>query len=202
MGDGDDTVQIGGGFQVSGTIDGGDHVTGDTLIVGDETLCKEEAGSLDRYTRNGAFVAGIDLSGDTFTYEGNEYTIENFERGESGVSRRTCVPRIDDGRVNAYDIGAWVAGYCNVQDGLNLWSIDLEGNGQADLSVSGEQMRAALEQAVATGTDVMVAAGPRGVSLWALSWNQYRFVGPDQREPGKNYEFTFAPGTCGMGNAL
>ena len=45
-------------------------------------------------------------------------------------------------------------------------------------------------------------SGPRGTTLWALSWNQYRAVRPDQREPGKNYEHTFAPGTCGMGNSL
>ena len=44
--------------------------------------------------------------------------------------------------------------------------------------------------------------GTRTTTLWALAWNQYRVIRPDQREPEKNYEYTFAPGTCGMGNSL
>jgi hypothetical protein len=211
MGIGDDTVQISSGARVyglegddliegGGTIDGGDDT--DTLIVGDETLCKEASGALDRYTGTSALLNSINLSGDTFTFDGNSYTIEDFEIGENGITRRTCVPRIEDGRTNAYDIGAWIALYCNTLDGVNLWAIDLEGNGQVDISVDGATMRTALQQAVDTSSDVLVASGPRGTTLWALSWNQYRAVRPDQREPGKNYEYTFAPGTCGMGNAL
>jgi hypothetical protein len=200
MGAGNDTVQIGTGAQVNGLIDGGDDE--DTLIVGDEELCKEASGSLDRVSQNSAFVGSINLSGDTFEYEGESYEIANFENGANGITRRTCVPKIEDGRINAYDIGAWVAGYCNTQDGLNLWPIDLEGRGQVDLSVDGATMRAALEQAVNGGANVQIASGPRGTSLWALASNQYQFMRADQREPWKNYVYIFPPGTCGMGNSL
>jgi hypothetical protein len=195
-------VQIGSGARVDGLIDGGDHDRGDTLVVGSETLCKEESGALDRYTENGALVESLNLSGDTFTFDGQTYEIANFERGDNGIRRRTCYPRIEDGRTNAYDIGAWVALYCNTLDGVNLWAIDLEGKGQVDISVDGATMKAALQQAVEGGSDVLVAAGPRGTTLWALAWNQYRAVRPDQREPDKNYEYTFEPGTCGIGNRL
>jgi hypothetical protein len=204
LGSGDDTAQIGSGSQITGTLYGGedDETDGDLLIVGDQSYCNEESGTLDYVTGVSNFVGGINLDGDTFDFEGETYSIAEFERGESGVNRRDCIPKIEDGRINAYDIGAWVAGYCNTLDGVNLWSIDVEGNGQADLSVDGATMRAALEQAVSSNIDVIIATGPRGTTLWALGWNQYRFTGPDQREPGKTYAFTFAPGTCGMGNSL
>jgi hypothetical protein len=202
MGSGDDTVQLGNGSRVSGMIDGGDHVNGDRLIVGDESYCNEDSGTLDFVTRTGALVSGINLSGDTFEFDGNNYTVENFEFGESGVTRRNCIFKIDDGRINAYDIGAWVALYCNTLDGVNLWAIDLDGNGQADVSTDGATMRAALQQAVDGGSNVQVATGPRGTSLWALASNQYQAMGPDPRNPGQQYVYIFAPGTCGTGNSL
>lgn len=197
MGEGDDTVQIASGARATGTIDGGegDETDGDLLIVGDETLCGEAEGTAARIRDVRGLVEGINLDGDTFGFDGEEYTIENFERGSSGVRDTRCIQFIEDGRINAYDMGAPVAGYCNTLEGLNVWPIDTDGNGQIDFSVSGEQMRTALQEAVTSGQNVLIAAGARGSSLYALSSNEYQMMRlqPD----GKTYAYIFEPGRCG-----
>lgn len=198
MGDGDDTVQIASGAHVEGLIHGGDtgEDRGDLLIVGDESMCGEDPDTNERVDHVRNLVNGINLDGDTFNFDGEDYTIEDFERGSSGVRSHRCYQFIEDGRINAYDMGATVAGYCNVAEGLNVWAIDDDGKGQVEFSVSAEQMRTALEQAVNGGSNVSIAAGERGSSLWALSSNQYQMMRND------GYVYIFEPGRCGPGGEI
>jgi len=202
MGSGDDVVQIASGARVSGVIDGGAENVEDVLIVGDAVYCRDLPGGLDTVLGHRALVAGLDAAEAAFVSEGERYEVRDFERAVSGLSLRQCVGRIDDGRINAYDLGAWVAGYCNVEEGVNLWAIGEDGHGQADVSVDGATMRAALEAAVSSGQNVEIARGPRGTSLWALASGEYQMMGPDARQPGESYVYVFAPGTCGMSNVL
>jgi len=204
MGEGDDTVQISSGARVNGIIYGGegDETEGDLLIVGDATYCRDQHDSFADYMNQRALIASINPDDATFTSEGETYTIREFERLESGLRLQRCHHFIDDGRINAYDLGASVAGYCNVEEGVNLWAIAADGSGQADVSVSGAQMRAALEAAVSSGQHQLIAEGALGSSLWALASNEYQLMGPDINEPGKMYSFIFAPDRCGEGAAL
>lgn len=201
MGEGDDTVQIASGSRVDGTIDGGEggETAGDLLIVGDEEICGEAEGASERFFGTRELVDEINLDSDTFDFDGENYTIENFERGESGVRQSRCYQFIQDGRINPYDMGAPVAGYCNIQEGLNVWPID-DGDGQIDFSVSGSQMQAALIEAVGTGQNVLIAQGARGASLWALSSNEYQMM--RLQSDGKMYVYIFEPGRCGDSGKL
>ena len=198
MGEGDDTVQIASGARAHGLIDGGEggETEGDELIVGDENMCGEDEDAAERIGSVRDLVEGINLDGDTFNFDGEDYSIENFERGDSGVRSHRCYQFIEDGRINAYDMGATVAGYCNVSEGLNVWAIDENGRGQVEFSVGAEQMRTALEQAVNGGANVQIAAGGRGTSLWALSSNQYQMMRND------GYVYIFEPGRCGPGGEI
>lgn len=202
MGEGDDTVQIISGAQVDGLIDGGGEITEDLLILGEGNYCYEVSGMTDFVNQSRLYAQSINPEGDTFIFDGNTYSIADFERVISGRRLVYCVGMIDDGRINAYDIGAPVAGYCNVEDGVNLWDINSDGSGEPDFSVSGADMRAALEVAVNSGVNQLIAQSPRGNSLWALSSNEYQFMGPDLNEPGKTYVYIFSPDRCGPGAAL
>jgi hypothetical protein len=195
MGSGDDTVQIASGSRVEGVIDGGDEDNADVLIVGDETICGEAEGTAARIRSVRNLVSEINLDSDTFNFDGEDYTILDFEDGYSGVRDTRCVQFIEDGRINAYDLAASVAGYCNTLDGVNVWAIDSDGNGQVDFSVSGEQMRNALQEAVTGGQNVLVAQGARGSSLYALASNQYQMM--RMQDDGKLYAYIFEPGRCG-----
>src|SRR5690606_1655498 len=187
MGSGDDTVQIASGARVTGVIDGGegDETAGDLLLVGDAVYCRDLPGGLEGLRHHQAEVAMNLLESGVVTVGGISYQVENFERLESGARLERCHHFIDDGRINAYDLGAWVAGYCNVEEGVNLWAIGEDGHGQADVSVDGATMRAALEAAVSSGQNVEIARGPRGTSLWALASGEYQMMGPDARQPGE-----------------
>ena len=200
MGGGDDTVQIASGSQAHGLIDGGSEDNADVLIVGDENMCGEDENTAERMAGVRGLVESINLEDDTFNFDGEDYSVFDFEEGQSGVRSRRCYQFIEDGRINPYDMGAPVAGYCNVEEGLNVWAIDTDGNGQVDFSVSAEQMRTALEQAVNGGANVLIAQGARGSSLWALSTNQYQMM--RMQPDGKTYAYIFEPGRCGPGGEI
>lgn len=203
MGPGDDVVTIGSGALVSGLIDGGDgeETMGDRLIVGSAGYCANFPEDVVLVDAQRAMLGQLVISDGvaTIVSEGRVYTVGYFEHVESGLWLRECAdqfpgPVFRDGRVNAYDAAAPVAYYCNVADGVNLWTIDAQSTGVFELSVPGDLMRAALETAVRLGTHQLIAEGQFGSTVYALSSNEYQInhLMPD----GTLYESIFAPNTC------
>ncbi|HVU14022.1 MAG TPA: hypothetical protein VHD90_22240 [Phototrophicaceae bacterium] len=104
-------------------------------------------------------------------------------------------PIINDGRINAYDLGAPLAAYC-ADGGIALYDIDDAGHGSFAFSASLDQIHTALEQAISSGQNVLIGQG-LGDSLYALPSNQLTLVGPDVKEPSKTYTFIAVPDVCG-----
>ena len=103
--------------------------------------------------------------------------------------------KIDDGRINAYDLAAPLAAYC-ANGGITVYSIDSTGQGTLAFTASLDEIHAALSKAVASGQNVLVEQG-LGDSLYALSSNQLTLTGPDVKEAGKTYEFVTTSDVCG-----
>ena len=101
---------------------------------------------------------------------------------------------IADGRTNGTDLAAPLAAYCN-EGGLAIWDIDDEGNGSHAFDVSAGDISAALEQAVASQQNVMVAEG-MGNSLYALMSNELALIGVEPGT-GKPYQHIMPPNVCG-----
>lgn len=103
---------------------------------------------------------------------------------------------INDGRVNngPGDLAAPAAAFCQNR-GMDIYSIDGTGRGSFAFSISREAIDAALEQAKATGVNVLIAESG-GTSLYALSSNELTLVGHDVKEPGKLYMRIMSPNTC------
>lgn len=102
---------------------------------------------------------------------------------------------IDDGRINAYDLGAPLAAYCKA-GGMEVWDIDNSGHGTLAFTVTADQIAAGLSDAAASGQNQLIGEG-LGNSLYALPSNQLTLVGPDVKEPGKTYEFVAPGDVCG-----
>lgn len=194
LGEGNDLFIIMSGTQIDGTVYGGEDVGGqdvDELVLPSERVCREypETGKIDNY----------DPDSGTVTVDGQTYTWTEFEAITAMQQVQvTCHPFIDDGRINKYDHSAPIAGYCNVENGVNIWDINLQSEGRATLSVSGADMHAALKVAVETGEHQLIAEGTAGNQLWALSSNEFQMMGPEIREPHKQYVFIFPPERCGL----
>ncbi len=105
------------------------------------------------------------------------------------------VGHIDDGRMNAYDLGAPLAAYCTSDGGIAVWDIDDSGHGTLGFTASKADITKALNDAQSSGQNVLVGEG-LGDSLYALSTNQLTLVGPDIKEPGKTYEFVTTGDRC------
>lgn len=112
-----------------------------------------------------------------------------------------CLPPVqepahfDDGRINAYDIGAPVTAYC-ADGGISVYDINDDNQGIRAFSVSLDDVHAALSQATSSGHNVLIGQG-LGESLYALSSNQLSLVGPDLHEPSKQYQFITDGTRCG-----
>jgi hypothetical protein len=109
---------------------------------------------------------------------------------------RGGTPWIGDGRVNdgPGDLAAPAAAFCNNHT-IDLYSINDVGHGSFAFSVSREEIDAALEEAIASGVNVLIAQA-LGTSLYALSSNELTLVGQDVKEPGKLYMRIMSPNTC------
>lgn len=194
MGEGDDTVLLGDDSVVTGMILGGEgsEVLGDHLIIGDGMYCAEDGGDVALVN-----LDELDPNGGSVVYRGQSYTWAEFERISSGVSFQRCFGMINDGRINAYDLGAPDALYCIAGGGVSVWEIDLEGNGTYSFYITQEQIDAAFVQALASGVNMLIASDTFGNSFYALSdGHTVSFVAPELREPGKDYVFTFEQGRC------
>lgn len=104
--------------------------------------------------------------------------------------------KIDDGRINAYDLAAPLAAYCTADNGIAVWDIDAEGHGTLAFTVTKADITKGLSDASASGHNVLIAQG-LGDSLYALSTNQLTLVGPNIKEPAKIYEFITSGDRCG-----
>jgi hypothetical protein len=198
MGGGDDTVVVHEGAVIADTMFGGEtnEVNGDLLIIGSETFCREDAGA---YSVSESLNA-LNPDGGSVTFAGQHYTWAEFERIASGMHFEKCFPSIDDGRINNYDLAAPAALYCAEGGGVIVYDIDLEGNGTRIFAVRGEQLRAGLEAALATGRNSLVMQDGHGHAFWALSSSEFAFTAPEDREPWKQYQFIFQTSRCGTMN--
>ena len=57
---------------------------------------------------------------------------------------------------------------------------------------------AALELAISTGQNQLIASDSNGNQLYALSSNELQIMGPEVHDPNKIYTFIFSPGICGI----
>lgn len=105
--------------------------------------------------------------------------------------------QIGDGRINdgANELGAPLAAYCS-SEGITVWDIDEQGQGTLAFTATVGQINEALANALASLQNSLIAEGI-GNSLYALSSNELAFVGPDLREPGKQYQFIAPVDVCG-----
>lgn len=103
---------------------------------------------------------------------------------------------INDGRINAYDLGAPLAAYCTADHGMEVWDIDAAGNGALAFTVTQDQIVSGLNDASASGQNTLVGQG-LGDSLYATIEGQLILFGPDLREPGKVYQFATTGARCG-----
>lgn len=191
---GDDIVHIRDYAVVTGIIYGGEtgEVFGDQLIIGSDRVCSEDGQAV----ANAQIINALDPNGGSIVYLGQTYTWAEFEHITGGKVER-CVGFIDDGRINAYDLGAPDALYCTVEKGVSVWEIDLEGMGTFSFAISADQIDAAVAAAVASGTNQLFAEDNLGNQFYALSDGQHiTFVAPELREPGKQYQFMFDATRC------
>ncbi len=103
---------------------------------------------------------------------------------------------INDGRINAYDLGAPLAAYCTADHGMEVWDIDAAGDGTLAFTVTQDQIVSGLNDASTSGQNTLVGQG-LGDSLYATSAGQLILMGPDLREPGKVYQFATTGERCG-----
>lgn len=196
MGEGDDVVQVGNYSEISDVILGGEdgELNGDLLIIGGGQVCAEDPNGVADFVSS---VAGLNPDADTITYLGQTYTWAEFEALGRGGFIAPCIGKIDDGRINAYDLGAPEALYCTVDNGISIWDIDLEGNGTFSFAVTKAEIDAAFAVATSSGVNTLVGSDSLGNQLYAISdGTTLTFVSPELREAGKQYLFTFDRTTC------
>jgi hypothetical protein len=201
VGDGDDVVIVGDHSVVTNTIWGGDtgEVYGDLLVIGDGQVCAEDSEAIAAAEAFANGLASLDPENGTVTYLGQTYSWLEFEHLMGGSTIAPCVGKINDGRINAYDLGAPDALYCTVDGGVSVWAIDLEGEGTFTFAVTAEQIAAAFDAAVSSGVNQVIAADGMNNVLYALSDGQnITFTSPELREEGKTYMYTFDKGRCAL----
>lgn len=84
--------------------------------------------------------------------------------------------------------------YCRGGGAVEAWDVS-NGEGSYAFTASGDAIRASLQQAVSTGQNVQIIAGPRGTGLWALSSFELQATLRDPARPEFNY--IFAANRCG-----
>jgi hypothetical protein len=104
---------------------------------------------------------------------------------------------IGDGRVNdgPRELGAPLAAYC-ADGGIAVWDIDTESHGTLGFTATGAEVDAGLSSAASSGLPTLIGSG-LGNSLYAIPEGDLVMLGPDLRESGKEYRFSFAGNRCG-----
>lgn len=197
LGAGDDVFIIEPGAEIVGTIRAGEteEVNGDTLILGNEWVCQEDDDP--RIAEINAAIAGVNPNNGTLTYQGQTYTISEFEQLVNGMGIYTCFPWMQDGRLNRFDHGAPVALYCTIGGGVSVWDIDGSGSGTFTYAVESNQIVQAFALATASGINQSLGSDAQGNTLYALSDGvSLQFMGPEISEPGKTYQFNFDYAVC------
>lgn len=105
-----------------------------------------------------------------------------------------------DNRLNADDsVWAPLTLYCagsTGADGISVWRIDLNGNGQFAVGANGAQISAQVVAAQQTGEHQLIASNG-DLSFWALSSGELQVQAPNLREPDKLYVHVFPVDICG-----
>ncbi len=125
-----------------------------------------------------------------FAYLGGDFYQADISACDSGSG----VAEIADGRINGKDLAAPVVGYCH-DGGMAVWDIDAEGHGTYAFDVTADDIRSALEQAVASQHNFMVAEGIDN-NLYALMSNELALIGVEPGT-GKPYQHVMSPNVCG-----
>jgi hypothetical protein len=105
-------------------------------------------------------------------------------------------PGVHDGRINdnGSEMGAPLAAYCEA-GALAVYDISATGQGTKAFTATRAEIDAALEEAIASAQNVLIAEG-LGNSLYALMSNELTLVGPDVKEPGKLYQRIISAQSC------
>ncbi len=194
MGGGDDTVVVYDDAVVDGTMYGGEtgETYGDVLIIGSGMYCSEDVNDNNTATK----LNSLNPDGGDVTYRGQTYTWAEFEHIASGMRFSPCFGRINDGRINAYDLAAPAALYCTVDAGVSIWAIDTEGQGTFSFYATHDQVEAAFTEAVASGVNQMIGQDDHGNAIYALSdGHSIQFMGP--QSDGKTYQYHYERDFCG-----
>jgi hypothetical protein len=104
---------------------------------------------------------------------------------------------IGDGRINdgPNELGAPLAAYCAEGD-IEVWDINLDAQGTLGFTASASAIDDALSQADSSGLPTLIDSG-LGNNLYASPDGELVVQGPDLREPGKLYSFSFSGDRCG-----
>jgi|GEM_PF-5850220 len=190
-GDGNDTVIISGG--VNGLIDGGN---GFDILEFEASVCYGSGGS---FVENFLSISNLDPASDSVTLDGHTYTWVEFEVLITDLLLQFC-----DGRNETFDAATPLVSYCNILGGLDIFDVNEMGvddrttEGVLVIRTTYAETLAALELAISTGQNQLIASDSNGNQLYALSSNELQIMGPEVHDPNKIYTFIFSPGICGI----
>lgn len=189
-GDGNDAVTMNDGAMVGGIVDGGAGT--DTLTFQFNDPAEGAAAALA--------LAALSPAGGTITFGGQTYTWINFEQlralytiaVQSGATDiKINIARINDSRLNAYDLGAPVAIYCVPGEHIEVIDIGGDGVNTVAFRASMSDVNAAVSNAQSTFATVFIA-GDLGDMLVAKQDGSLVVLGPTFNGE-KMYNFTFQP---------
>lgn len=102
-----------------------------------------------------------------------------------------------DMRINQSDLAAPATAYCTTE-GISLYTI-INSEGERVLRLTRSQLGSALNNAIATRTNVLIGQA-RNVSLYALSSNEFQLVAFEPS--GRQYNYIFPSRLCGPLNVI
>jgi hypothetical protein len=107
--------------------------------------------------------------------------------GDCGTGKR---PTFSDGRINNYDAGATIVGYCS-DTNLVIWVLNT-GKWYKAGTLTKKQIQNGLAQAASSGKHVKIFQNS-GQQVWALTSGELQF----HNAMGTKYDFIFAADICG-----
>jgi len=123
-------------------------------------------------------------------YENNHLSANPGKLLRTGELYSGCpggnIAQTSDGRINN---SLEMILYCRDGGAVEAWDV-INGEGNYAFTASGDAIRAGLQQAVSTGQNAQIIAGPRGTGLWALSSFELQATLRDPARPEFNYIFS------------
>ena len=190
-GNGDDYVIMRG--IVNGLISGGN---GFDILEFEATLCHGSGGeSVEQFLN----IPNLDPASDSVTFANRSYTWVEFELLLAELSLQFC-----DGRNETFDAATPLVSYCNIFGGLDIFDVNEIGvdgritEGVLVMRTTNTETRAALDLAISSGVNQLIATDNDGNQLYALSSNELQIMGPEVHEADKIYTVILSPGICGI----